>query len=386
MKFLRTLPAQTRRDAWVEINLGAIEHNTRSIRAMLPHDVAMMAIVKADAYGHGAVMAIPTLEASGISMVGVAAMDEAIQIRKSGIEIPVLVIGAIPDWAVQVAADHDVSLTIFDDHHLEALRKSYSQMGRRVKVHVKVDTGMHRIGIHWEDAAAFIQKCRQADYMELEGVFSHLACVEDPEFTRRQHDRFQSVLDQLETPPRYVHLANSAAALLYPECRYNLVRPGIALFGYLGAEIGAANLQPSGKPMQLVPVMSLKARIVHLQDVPPASGVSYGHTFKAPQGSSLRIATLPLGYADGIPRLLSNRMEGLLRGHRVRQVGNVTMDQLMFDVTGVPDVDVGEAITLIGEEDGHRITFTDWAKTLGTIEYELMCSLRVRLPKTYTRD
>jgi alanine racemase len=385
VKFTRNLPIQTRRDAWVEVNLGQLEQNTRRIRQQIPPEVALMAIVKADAYGHGAVMCIPTLEASGVQMVGVASMDEALQIRRAGLEIPILVIGGIPDWAVHIAAENHIQLTVFEENHLESLKNAYTLTGQPVKIHIKVDTGMHRIGVDYRQAAPFIQQVRTLPYLQLEGVFTHLASAEDPQVSQLQLERWKTVLSQIDPLPPCVHVANSGGALRYPESHYSLVRMGIGFFGY--------GEQPQPTPTHqedFLPVMGLKARIIHLQDVPAGEGVSYSYTYHAPPESSIRVATLPLGYADGVPRILSNQIEALLHGVRVPQIGAITMDQMMLDVSQVPDAAIGESVTLLGAEQGphgtERITLTDWAEKAKTLEYELMCGLRVRLPKTYTRD
>lgn len=386
MKLTRTLATQPRRDAWVDINLWALEHNARKIRAALPLDIRLMAILKADAYGHGAVMTLPTLEAAGVSMVGVASMDEAIQIREAGIELPILVIGGIPSWSVGVAAEQEIQLTVFSDTHLASLAQAYSGTGqtvpRPVKVHVKVDTGMHRIGVPIAEAADFIRRCRQTPGVEVAGVFSHLAAAEDPIITQAQVLRWKALLSDIAPLPAYYHLANTVGALapnnrplLTPDV-CNLVRIGIAFFGY-----GADNLVQA---LDLKPTMGLRARIVHLQEVPAGTGISYHHRFITERPS--RIATLPLGYADGVPRALSGKIHGLLRGQKVPQVGVITMDQLMLDVTDVPDAAVGEAVTLLGQEGQESITLTDWARWANTIEYELMCGLRVRLARTYSRE
>ncbi len=374
MKFLRNLPTQTRRDAWVEVDLDAIEHNACVIRKTIPRSVDLMAVIKADAYGHGAVMIIPTLEASGVSIVGVAAIDEAIQIRQAGLEIPILVIGAVPDWAVQMAIEQDIQLTVFAPNHLDSLKKVYELTQKPAKVHIKVDTGMHRIGIHWQEAEAFIKACESLPFIQIEGVFSHLASANDVTFTHTQRQRFQQVLEGLDTLPPHIHLANSAGALTFPETHYNLVRLGIAFLGY-----GVP------KALNLTPALSLKGRIVHLYDLQPGEGVSYDQSYKNTGDSSKKLAVLPIGYADGIFRALSNQMEALVQGHRVRQVGYITMDQMMFDVTDVPDLSVGETMTVIGKDSGECISLSEWAGILGTVEYELMCALRVRLPKIYTR-
>jgi len=393
MRTFRNLPLQPRRDAWVEINLGAIEENAKAIRRFIPRHVNLMAIVKADAYGHGAAMILPTLEASGVSMAGVASIDEAIHLRQAGIKMPILVIGMVPDWAFQYAADYDIQLTIFEHHHLESLRKAYAQDGIPFKVHIKVDTGMHRIGIPWEQAGDFIRHCQSLSYIEVVGIFSHLADSHDSAMTESQLSRWAQVCAQVESLPRYVHISNSGHALTpdafgeacHAQTPNTLARLGIAFFGY-GVPPGCSNLK-------LRPAMSLKARIMHLQTVPPGTGISYGHTYHSPSTESSVIATVPLGYADGVPRGLSNRIVGLLAGQRVPQVGTITMDQMMFDVSGVAatasKVSIGDTITLLGVDDSCRpeqsVWLDEWARQANTIEYELMCALRVRLPKTYTR-
>jgi alanine racemase len=388
MKTLRNLPLQPRRDAWVEVNLGAIEENARAIRRAIPEWVDLMAIVKADAYGHGATMVLPTLEASGVKMAGVASMDEAIHLRQSGIRMPILVIGVVPDWAVQYAAQHDIQLTIFAPHHLDSLQKAFPQIRKPFKVHIKVDTGMHRIGLPWKQAVGFIKECRNLDFVEVEGIFSHLADSHDRALSAVQLERWNQLCTEIEPLPRYVHISNSGHALMPgafdPEIEgqgvmNNLARLGIGFFGY--------GTHPERQDLKLKPTMSVKARIMHIQDVAPGTGISYGYTYTTPPGETRRVATIPLGYADGVQRVLSNQIEGLLAGQRIRQVGNITMDQMMFDVTEVPEAMIGDAITLIGCDDpsGPAIWLDDWARKASTIEYEIMCGLRVRLPKTYTR-
>ncbi|MGE0201629.1 MAG: alanine racemase [Candidatus Melainabacteria bacterium] len=376
MKFIRETPTQTRRDTWVEIDLGALERNAKALRQAVPASQQMMAIVKADAYGHGAVMILQTLEASGIDMLGVASLDEALQIRKAGIRLPTLVIGVVPDWALATAAQQEIQLTVFDAHHLQSLTQAHQQTGRTFKVHVKVDTGMHRIGVAWEEAADFINMLSGQPGIQLEGVFSHFADTADARFTQTQLERWRQVVGRLNQKPRYLHIANSEGMLLHGHSldpKYsNLVRTGIALFGY----------GPAGSP-PLEPVMGVKGRIIRIHDVGADESVSYGRRFTT--NAPTRIATVPLGYADGVPRILSGKIDGLLLDQRVPQAGVITMDQMMFDVTSVADAQVGDIITLVGADGPHRITLSDWAAIAQTIEYELMCGLRVRLPKVYVR-
>ncbi len=378
MKFSRTLPFNTRRDVWLEVDLAAIEENIGHIRQFVPQTVEIMAVLKADAYGHGSVMVLPILEASGVSMVGVASMDEALQIRNAGFEIPILVLGVTPDWAMHYGAEHDIQMTLFTPDQLSSLARLYDITGQPSKIHIKINTGMHRIGIEANQAAAFIQNCQQSPAVSVEGVFSHFAETSDEAFTQHQIQQWEALLGELKTLPPLRHLSNSSGTWHYPLTQSNLVRIGISLFGYSG------DSRPM--PFPLKPAMGLKARIVHIHPLPPGESVSYNRTFYNTTDQTLRIATLPLGYADGIPRNLSNRIEGLYRGVPVPQVGIITMDQLMMDITQVPEAQVGDVITLIGPSQGKQISLSDWAACLNTIEYELMCGLRVRLPKTYVRS
>lgn len=344
-----------------------------------------MAIVKADAYGHGATMVLPTLEAAGVTIAGVAAIDEAIHIRQAGLKLPVLVIGVVPDWAMQYAATYDIQLTIFHPHHLENLRKAYQQTKAPFKVHIKVDTGMHRIGIPWEEAVTFIQHCQAQPFIQVEGIFSHFADSYSEEPTQTQLKRWEQVCAQVIPLPHYVHISNSGHALM-PNAFVGNGKPNINNLARLGLGFWGYGMHPKQEKASLRPVMSLKARIMHIQDVPPDTGISYGYSYKTPSDSARRIATVPVGYADGVPRELSNKIFGQLAGKLIPQVGNITMDQMMFDITDVDGATIGDTITLIGKgEAGQAIWLDDWAQKANTIEYELMCALRVRLPKTYTR-
>jgi alanine racemase len=381
LKLTRTLPTQTRRDAWVEVNLDALEQNAKAVRQFLPAHVTLMAIVKADAYGHGAVMSIPVLESAGVEIVGVASLDEALQIRQSGSEIPILVIGPVPDWSIETAIAHDIQLTLFAQEQLESLMASCDRLKRAVKIHVKLDTGMHRIGLAPETAAEMIIRCQKHLYIDVQGVFTHLACADNLAKNQMQYQRWQNVLKALPERPKYCHVDNSVGAVSFPDGHENLVRMGIAFYGYLP--------DWPNHSLPLRPVMGLKARVIRLVTVEAGEGVSYGHHFQIESNiekSSRVIATVPLGYADGIPRLLSGKMFARVQGVLCPQVGTITMDQMMFDVTEVFDqggcVTYGETITLLDE----TLTLTHWAKEIGTIEYELMCALRVRLPKVYTRQ
>ena len=374
MKNVRQTNINIHRDSWVEINLENVAHNMREIRKNTPDNIKLLAVVKADAYGHGSVMLAPTLLASGADMLGVASIDEGVDLRQAKINCDILVLGAVPIWAVETAVNADLIISIFSKEHLAACRQVYERTGKKPKVHVKLDTGMNRIGISIDDAIDFIKEVQKADYLDFGGIFTHLANAEIREKTKIQIARWNSVISNIDTNGLTLHILNTAGAMCYDVLNSNMRRAGIALYGLYPDLPEDADVK---KP-NLKPVMSLKARIVNIHDAKDGEGVSYGHTFIAK--GTRKIATIPLGYADGVPRGLSNKISGTLNGKEVKQIGNITMDQMMFDITDV-DANLGDVITLLDES--HSID--EWAKILGTINYELTCRLKVRLPRVYTR-
>lgn len=379
MNRLRSPFTQTRRDAWVEIDLGNIEHNIKTIKSLINPQTKLLAVVKADSYGHGAPMIAPTLQASGVDMFGVASVDEGIQLRKAGLTAPILVLGSAPSWSFVSAIENDIQLSIFNEEHIHACEFAYNKLKLKPKVHIKVDTGMHRIGIPYHDAVEFIDKVKACDYIDLVGMFSHLACAEIASETQFQKNAWMNVYTQVKDTGLIYHFANTAGLISYKDLHFDMVRAGIGIYGLMpelpegvSAELG------------LKQAMKLKGRIANIQTLPAGCGVSYGHTFVT-QNESTRIATVPIGYADGVPRSLSNKIEGILYGQKVKQVGNITMDQMMFDISDVPEAEIGDVITLLGSEDGLNISIDNWAQILGTINYEMTCRLKVRLPRVYTR-
>ncbi len=377
MKFNRQSYLNTRRDAWVEINLDAIEKNILELKKYAKKDAKILAVVKADAYGHGSVMIAPTLLASGVYMLGVASIDEAMQLRENKITAPILVLGASPVWAVDWAAYNDISLSLFLPEHIEACKMTYEKTGIKPKVHIKLDTGMNRIGVSHENAVALIKKVQESDFIELKGIFTHLACAEDLEKTKEQISIWNDVLSKVNTDGLLLHIANTAALITFPDLNYNMARAGIGIYG----------LQPDlipdfDNPPKLIPAMSLKGRIVNIHTAPEHSGVSYSHRYVT--NKETKIATVPIGYADGVSRGLSGKIYGLLHGKKVPQIGNITMDQMMFDITGV-NADEGDVITLLGKDGDEEISINEWASILNTINYELICRLKVRLSRVYTR-
>jgi len=377
MKFNRQSYLNTRRDAWVEINLDAIERNILELKKFAHKGAKILAVVKADAYGHGSVMITPTLLASGVDMLGVASVDEAMQLRESGINVPMLVLGAAPVWAYDWAAYNDISLSLFLPQHIEACRITYEKTGIKPKVHVKLDTGMNRIGVSHENAVELIKQVQNSDFIELEGIFTHFACAEDLEKTKEQLAIWDDVLSKVDTTGLLLHIANTSALIAFPDINYNMARAGIGIYGLQPDVIPACKNVPN-----LIPAMSLRGRIVNIHNAHPNSGVSYSHRYVTNKETT--IATVPIGYADGVSRGLSGKIYGLLHGKRVPQIGNITMDQMMFDITDV-EANEGDIITLIGKDGDEEISVNQWADILNTINYELICRLKVRLSRVYTR-
>lgn len=362
--------------AWVEIDAAQLRENLRLLQRRLGSNVEIWAVVKANAYGHGAQLVAPVAVAAGAKGLCVATLAEGIELRQTGLQAPVLVLGALNTWAElqqAMAARLEVSLTCTDQ--IPLMRQVARWAGRPVPVHVNVDTGMTRLGIPWKEAAAvWGQICR---IPELEGcsLFSHLATADEPHspVMEQQHARFAQVVEQIRQagdPLPALHLDNSAAALAH--LHYSRVRLGLVLYGLSPAP----HLQLPG----LQPILRLKARLTHIQTVPAQTGVSYGHRYITSRPS--RIATLAIGYADGIPRRLSGWLRGWVRGGLIQQVGTITMDQCMWDVTERPDIQVGDVVELLGPNLVNvGLSVQDWADQLGTIPYELLCGLSARLPR-----
>lgn len=374
MKNIRQSNISIHRDSWVEINLENLAYNIKEIRKSVPEGKKLLAVVKADAYGHGAVMLAPTILASGCDMLGVASIDEGIDLRNAKISCEILVLGAVPVWAVESAVNAGISIAIFSKEHLAACKQAYDRTGIKPKIHVKIDTGMNRIGVQPSDAVDFIREVQAADYLQIQGIFTHLYEAESVEETVKQVNIWNSIISQIDTTGLLLHIQNTAGTLCYDVPTSNMLRIGIGLYG-----LAPDYPDKDFKKPELKPLMSLKGRIVHIHETGAPAGVSYCHTFKT--DVPVKVATIPVGYADGVSRLLSNRITAELNGKKIRQIGNITMDQMMFDITGV-DASVGDVVTLIG--DG-AMTIDEWAKILGTINYELTCRLKVRLPRVYTR-
>lgn len=378
MKNTRRTQVNIHRDAWVEVNLDSLAHNVQEFKNNIDKDTKLLGIVKADAYGHGCVMVAPTMLASGVDMLGVASIDEGLDLRAENIDCEVLVVGAVPVWSFDVAAKNNISISIFEEEHIDACYKVYERFGLKPKVHIKLDTGMNRIGLQPKKAIEFIKKVQQCDFIDLKGIFTHLANAENAEKTKIQFERWNEVVTNVDTEGLLIHILNTAGTMIYDpkELHSNMVRIGISIYGLYPDLPENLRFYP-----KLKPVMELKGRITNIHTMPKDDGVSYGHTFVAKKDTT--VATVPIGYADGVPRILSNKIYGKLNGQKIKQIGNITMDQMMFDISGV-DAKLGDIITLLDDDD-KDLSLDNWANIAGTINYELPCRLKVRLPRVYTR-
>jgi len=379
MKNTRQTQINIHRDAWVEINLDSLAHNVKEFRKNISKEKKILGIVKADAYGHGCVMVAPTMLASGVDMLGVASIDEGLDLRAEKFDCEILVVGAVPVWSFDVAAKNNIAISIFSQEHINACQKVYERFGIKPKVHIKLDTGMNRIGLQSESAIEFIQKVQNSDFIELVGIFTHLANAEDKIKTEKQFTKWNNVISQINTEGLLLHVLNTAGVIGYnssEKISTNMVRVGISLYGLYPDLPEHLDFYP-----KLKPIMSLKGRITNIHEILPDEGVSYGHSFVAKQKT--KVATVPIGYADGLSRRLSNKIYGKLNDKKIKQIGNITMDQIMFDITNI-DAQIGDIITLLDCED-NDMTLDNWAKLVDTINYELPCRLKVRLPRVYTR-
>ncbi|TWI67808.1 alanine racemase [Desulfobotulus alkaliphilus] len=366
---------------WAEIRLDAIAENIRSLRRAASSKASLMAMVKANGYGHGAVEVARTALASGAASLGVARMEEGIALRTAGFAAPILVFGPSLSSDIREMIRYRLTPSVYSMD--DALRISETAMttGKKLPVHLKFDTGMGRLGFTGQalsDPVTTVRKIGSLPGLRIQGVYTHLATADHPEkeFTRHQIQTFSRLLAGLEEAnlrPPIAHAANSAGLISFPECHFDMVRPGIAIYG----------IQPSltmdKKAFSLQPALSLKTRIVQIKTVPAGFSISYGRTWTASKPTA--IATLACGYGDGFPRLLSNNGEVLVRGRRAPLRGRICMDLCMVDVSGIPDVRTGDTVTLIGKDGGDEILTETLAESIGTIGYELVTGLMPRVPR-----
>ncbi len=373
------------RPVWAEIDLGAIANNIREIRRVTRPQAKVMAVVKANAYGHGAREVSNVALKNGADWLGVALLQEAVQLRDAGFSVPILILGYTSLDQLKSVVDYELRQTIYSLEQAKALSAAAVKAGKEALAHVKIDTGMGRIGLLPEQATVQrILEMVRLPGLELEGIYTHFAVADaaDKAYTQNQFQRFLRVLEQLknkglEFPVR--HAANSAAVIDLPETHLDIVRPGLIIYGmYPSREV-------KREKIKLQQAMSLKAEISHVKKVGPGTAISYGCTYVTKNDAV--IASLPLGYADGYTRFLSNKAEVLIKGQRVPLVGRVCMDQCMVDVTGLkPEVSMGDEAVLLGGQQEQFISVDELAEKIGTINYEVVCMVSCRVPRVYRRN
>jgi alanine racemase len=362
-----------------EVDLGALAYNYRQLRQLIPPAVKVLAVVKADAYGHGAVPVSKKLEELNTDFLGVATVREGLELRNGGITKPILVLSGIYEEEVEEVIAYRLTPMIYRLGIAAALSAAATKRGRKIPVHIKVDTGMGRIGVLAEEAPVFVGRVRQLENLVIEGIASHFATAneEDATFAAEQLERFSRTIEEvkrLDIDPPFCHIANSAALVNLPAAHFTMVRPGIMLYGSYPSLALKARIS-------LRHAMSWKSCIADLKKVPAGYPISYGRTFVTQRPSC--IAAIPVGYADGYNRLLSNRGEVLIRGRRAPVVGRVCMDWTMVDVTAIPGVEVGDEVVLMGSQSGEEITPEEIGEWIGTISYEVLCSIGKRVQRTY---
>jgi alanine racemase len=364
------------------VDLAAIEHNLARIRGLVGEEVEILAVVKADAYGHGAVEVARLCARAGAAMLGVATVEEGAELRKAGIGLPILLQCCIGEAEIDAALESDLTLTAASREFAGKLSVKASRAGVTAAVHADIDTGMGRIGFASGAAVEEIAEVASLPHVKLDGIYTHLSTseIEDDPFTLGQLELFGKAVTALSArgvrPPR-IHAANSGAVINYPASHLSMVRPGLILYGVYPHE------SLRGK-VDLRAALKLETSIVFLKDIPAGTPLGYGRTFVAPK--RLKIATANVGYADGYPWRLSNKAKAIIRETLVPVVGRVSMDQLLLDVSHVPDAGLGDTVTLLGEDGSERISAEDMAEWAGSIPYEILCGISKRVPRQYTGE
>lgn len=372
---------QLTKRTWAEIDLSNLEHNYLALRGMLPRGCRFLGVVKANAYGHGAIPVAKKLVDLGAEYLAVACLDEAVELRQAGIAAPILILGpTLPNFADELLK-YDLTQSVQDMELAQALSCAAVKSDKNMKIHIKVDTGMSRLGFLCnedtvDDSVREIVKACSLPGLDAEGIFTHFANADgDEEYTMRQFTRFMDTLDKLAelgVEFQIRHCAASAAVLNYPCTHLDMVRPGIAQYGHY-PDPSCEGLDGPG----LIPLMTVKTRVVAVRDLKKGTSISYGCTHTLTRNS--RVAVLPIGYADGLDRLLSNRGEVLIHGNRVPILGRVCMDLCMVDVTDIPEIQVGDEVTVFGPE----LPLEEKADVVGTIQYEMLCGISRRVPRVY---
>ena len=371
--------------AWVEIDQGALRRNTRAFKNLLGYGKRLCCVVKADAYGHGAVQCAKIMHATGADMFAVATVSEGVQLREGGIKSPILVLNEPPIDACDTLLEYQIMPSVYSSEFALAYGERAVEMGCVGKYHMAIETGMNRIGVHFTDVLEFRREIDFHRGIECDGVFTHFATADDPDGWdyRLQCTRFSEAVAAMKDAGfecGIVHCSNTPASMLDHSMQFDMIRAGIGLYG----------LQPCEKSasiMPLEPVMSVRARVTRTIHPAIGEGVGYGFTFRVPR-ARVQVCTIPIGYADGLSRTLSNKMDVLYRGQRIRQVGNICMDQCMVAIQQtparqMPEAEVGDLITIVGKDGDAVITMDEMARLRGTINYEVACGFGMRLEKVY---
>lgn len=371
------------RPVWAEINLDNVAYNMQQIKKCT-NSKDIIGIVKADAYGHGAVDVAPVILKNGATRLAVAVLSEAVELRKSGIDAPIMILGYTPLSIGDNILKYNIEQTVFSLEYAQQLSEMAQREYVTLKIHIALDTGMGRIGFLPDEKSVIdVYKISKLPNIEIEGLFSHFSTAdeENKEYTRLQFEKFNWFYNELVKKNVKVntrHIANSAAIMELPHTHFEAVRPGIILYGYYPSN------EVDKSKLSLKPVMTLKTNIVHIKDMEVGQYVSYGRKFKCSRKSS--IATLPVGYADGYSRMLSNKGKVIVNGKFAPIVGRICMDQCMIDITDIPDVKIGDEVILMGEAEGVKFTADDMAEILDTINYEVICMISKRVPRVYIQD
>lgn len=364
------------RQVWAEVSLDNIAYNVRQFRSLLGPGTELMAVAKANGYGHGALETAYTMIAHGTNWLAVALPEEAVRLRRGGITAPILVLGAVGADELDICVAYDLVVTVFEPHIARLLSKAAVAQQKPARVHIKVDTGMGRLGLLPKDFGPLVELVQTLPGLEIQGVFTHFARADEPdlEYTYWQWARFQRVMADLKArgiQVPYFHAANTAATLFFPQSHLDLVRVGLGIYG----------MYPDARrPIQLKPALTLKTKVAFVKRVPAGSSVSYGGSYVTWKETSL--AVLPIGYADGLRRGLANKGHVIIRGNYCPIVGQVTMDHTLVDVGDLP-VSIGDEVVLLGRDGNLEICAHHWAEHLGTINYEITCGLSSRIERVY---
>lgn len=362
---------------WAEINLGTLRFNIESIKKKLGEDIGIMAIVKCNAYGHGAVEVSRQALKLGVKALGVSSLSEGIELRNVFKNIPIIVLSSGMSGQAEEFIEQNLSPVVCSWQMVNALAEAAKKRGTRAKVHIKIDTGMGRIGVWHEKADEFVKDVYKIPDIEVEGVCSHFATSDQPDldFARQQFLWFNRLLEKIkDLPIRFKHISNTGAIFNLPESHLNMVRPGLSIYGVSPSEF-VKDVE------KLKPVLSLKTKIAFLKNIPAGRTLSYARTYKTEK--EMKVATLPVGYGDGYPRFLSNKGHVLIKGKKARILGAVTMDQLMVDVTNIEDVKIEDIAVLIGKQGKEEITTTEIARMGSIIPYEIFTSINKRVQRVY---